>query len=150
MSLSRRKFLRTGTLVALSAGFPLKTLVASTISQSSSFLPADDQLKAGSYLNRESFSRHLNTKFSFARLAHPGRQGVSVKLIEINDLTPKAMATSGKECFAAVFIGPRNAPLRQDTYAVTHESLGKFEMLVVPIASHPEGVYYEAIFNRLH
>jgi hypothetical protein len=150
MSLSRRKFLRAGTLVALSAGIPLKTLVASTISQPSSFLPTDNQLNAGSYLNRESFSRQLKTKFSFAHLAHKERQGVSVELIEVNDLTPKTMATSGKECFAAVFIGPRNAPLRQETYAVTHESLGMFEMLVVPISSHPVGVYYEAIFNRLH
>ena len=73
-----------------------------------------------------------------------------MKLIEVNDLTPKTMATSGKECFALVFLGPRNAPLGQETYAVTHESLGRFEMLVVPIASHREGVYYEAIFNRLH
>ena len=147
MSLSRRKFLRAGTLVALAAGIPLKSLVAKTISQTSSFLPTDDQLNAGSYLNRESFSRHLNTKFSFALKE---RRGVPVKLIEVNDLTPKTMATSGKECFAAVFLGPRNAPLRQETYSVTHESLGKFDMLVVPIASHSEGVYYEAIFNRLH
>jgi len=147
MSLSRRKFLRAGTLVAISAGIPLKTLVASTISQSSSFLPTDNQLNAAPYLNRESFSRHLNTKFSFA---HKDLQGVSVKLIEVNDLITKTITTSGKECFAVVFRGPRNAPLRQETYAVTHQSLGKFDMLVVPIASHPEGVYYEAIFNRLH
>ena len=146
MSLSRRKFLRAGTLVALSAGIPFKTLVASTISQSSSFLPTNKQLNAGSYLNRESFSRHLNTKFSFSL---KGLQGVSVKLIEVNDLTPKTAAT-GKECFTAVFIGSPNAPLRQETYAVTHESLGKFDMLVVPIARNKEGVYYEAVFNRLH
>ena len=147
MSLSRRKFLRAGTLVAISAGIPLKTLVASTISQSSSFLPTDNQLNAAPYLNRESFSRHLNTKFSFA---HKDLQGVSVKLIEVNDLITNTITTSGKECFAVVFRGPRNAPLRQETYAVTHQSLGKFDMLVVPIASHLEGVYYEAIFNRLH
>lgn len=143
MSLSRRKFLKAGTLVAISTAIPLKTLVARTMSQPSSFHPSNE----GSYLNRERFSRHLNTRFSFA---HSGLQGVSVKLIEVNDLTPKAMAASGKECFAVVFIGPRNAPLRQETYAVTHESLGKFDMLVVPIASRKEGIYYEAIFNRLH
>ena len=143
MSLSRRKFLRAGTLVAISASIPSRSLAARTVSQLSSFLPAGNQL----VLNRESFSRHLNTKFSFA---DKELQGVSVKLIEVNDLTPKTMAAAGKECFAVVFIGPRNAPLRQETYAVTHESLGRFDMLVVPIASHSEGVYYEAIFNRLH
>jgi hypothetical protein len=147
MSLSRRKFLRAGTLVALAAGIPTKTLIARTISQPSSFLPTIRQLDTGSYLNLESFSRYLNTRFSFA---HEELQGLSVKLIEVNDLTPKAMATYGKECFGLVFIGPRNAPLRQETYAVTHESLGNFDMLVVPIASKREGVYYEAIFNRLY
>ena len=143
MSLSRRKFLRAGTLVAISASIPSRSLAARTVSQLSSFLPAGNQLA----LNRDSFSRHLNTRFSFA---HKELQGVSVKLIEVNDLTPKTMAAAGKECFAVVFIGPRNAPLRQETYAVTHESLGRFDMLVVPIARQREGVYYEAIFNRLH
>ena len=147
MSLSRRKFLRAGTLVAISAGIPMKTLAAKTTGQSSLFFPTNKQLDAGSYLTRESFSRHLNTKFSFAR---EEVEGISVKLIEVEDLTPKTMATSGKECFAVVFLGPRNAPLAQETYAVTHESLGRFEMLVVPLAIRREGVYYEAIFNRLH
>ena len=147
MSLSRRKFLRAGTLVAISGGFPLRTLVAQTLSQPSSLLPTNYRLDAGSYLNREIFSRYLNTKFSFS---HEGVGAVTVKLIEVNDLTPKTEAATGKECFAVVFIGPRNSPLRQETYTVTHESLGEFDMLVVPIASHKEGVYYEAIFNRLH
>src|SRR5436190_17394843 len=127
MSLSRRKFLRAGTLVAISASIPSKSLVAKTVSQLSSFLPPGNQVN----LNRDIFSRHLNTNFTFT---HKELKGVSVKLIEVNDLTPKTMSASGKECFAAVFIGPRNVPLRQETYAVTHESLGKFDMLVVPIA----------------
>lgn len=146
MSLSRRKFLRAGTLVAVAAGIPMKTLIARTLSQPNSFLPTISQMDAGSSLNRESFSLYLNTRFAFADKEH---QELSVKLIEVNDLTPKT-ATYGKECFGLVFIGPRNAPLRQETYSVTHESLGRFDMLVVPVASRREGVYYEAIFNRLY
>ena len=146
MSLSRRKFLRAGTLVAISAGIPLKTLVAQTITQSSAFLPTNGRLNAGLNLNREVFARHLNTEFSFSR---NNSAGVGVKLIEVFDLTPKT-AARGKECFGVVFVGPRNMPLRQDTYSVTHKSLEKFEMLVVPMARRKEGMYYEAIFNRLH
>lgn len=146
MSVSRRKFLRAGTLVAISAGIPMKTLVAQTISQSISFLPTSGHLKAGSNLNREIFSRYLNTSFSFS---HKNVERVGVKLIEVNDLTPKA-TPAGKECFGVVFIGPRNRPLKQETYSVKHESLGSFEMLVVPLSHRKEGVYYEAIFNRLH
>jgi hypothetical protein len=146
MSLSRRKFLKAGTLVAIAAGIPLKVLGAQTITQSSAFLPTNGRLNAGMGLSREVFARQLNTEFSFS---HKNLAGVGVKLIEVNDLTPKT-ATSGKECFGVVFVGPSNTPLRQDTYRVTHKSLEKFEMLVVPIASRKEGMYYEAIFNRLH
>jgi hypothetical protein len=150
MSLSRRKFLRAGTLVAISAGIPLRSLIAETLSQPSPLHPANSQLNSGLYLDRETFSRYLNTKFSFS---HGDVKAFAVKLIEVNDLTPETAggsAADGKECFAVVFIGSHNAPLRQETYTVTHESLGKFDMLVVPIASDPAGVYYEAIFNRLH
>lgn len=145
MSLSRRKFLKAGTLVAISAGIPLQSIVAQTIPQASALLPINS-LNAGLNLNREIFARLLNTKFSFA---HNNLAGVGVKLIEVYDLTPKT-AASGKECFGVVFVGPRGTPLRQDTYSVTHKSLEEFEMLVVPMARRKEGMYYEAIFNRLH
>ena len=148
MSLSRRKFLRAGTLVALAAGIPTKTLLAETLGEPSSLLPAYRHLRAD--LNREAFVRCLNTRFSFV---HGEAKAVAVKLVAVNDLTPKAKSSSaaaGKECFAAVFIGSHNSPLRQETYVVTHESLGKFSMLVVPVARNKEGLHYEAVFNRLH
>jgi hypothetical protein len=146
MSLSRRKFLRAGTLVAVSAAFPLKTLVAATAERPSSLIPNRGHLGAGSFLNQERFSRCLNTKFTFYS---KDRQAVSVKLVEVYDLTSKSVTPTAKECFGVVFRGPRTAPLRQETYTVEHESLGKFDMLVVPITSRKEGQYYEAIFNRL-
>lgn len=146
MSVSRRKFLRGGALVAISAGIPMKTLVAQTIGQTISFLPTSSNLDAGSNLNREIFSRYLNTSFSFS---HKNVGRVGVKLIEVYDLTPKA-TPAGKECFGVVFVGPRGQALKQETYSVKHESLGSFEMLVSPMAPRKEGVYYEAIFNRLH
>lgn len=150
MSLSRRKFLRAGTLVAISAAFPLRTLAAETLNPTGSRLPANGDPNSLMYLDREAFSRQLNTKFSFS---HGHAEAVPVKLVEVNDLTPtmaRRSAGTGKECFAAVFVGSTNAPLRQETYTVTHESLGQFAMLVVPVARKKEGVYYEAVFNRLH
>ena len=146
MSLSRRKFLRAGTLVAVSAAFPLKTLVAATGERPNSLLSNRSRLGANSNLNQETFSRYLNTKFTFH---HKNVEAVSLKLVEVYDLTSKTVTHSAKQCFGVVFSGPRNA-LRQETYTVEHESLGKFDMLVVPIASRKEGFYYEAIFNRLH
>ena len=151
MSFSRRKFLRAGTMVAIAAGLPSRTLLAETLGEASSLIPPSSHLRAGQSLDRQAFTRCLNTKFAFV---HGDAQPATVKLIEVSDLTRKAekapAQAAGKECFAAVFIGSLNAPLRQETYAVTHESLGKFSMLVVPIASKKDGIYYEAIFNRLH
>jgi uncharacterized protein DUF6916 len=151
MSLSRRKFLRAGTLVAVSAGIPLRTLAAETLSPPSPLLPNNGHLNAGLYLNRETFSRYLNTKFS---LSHGDAEAIAVRSIQVNDWTPKAgrpsAAATGRECFSVVFIGSHSAPLRQETYTVTHDSIGKFAMLVVPVGKDKEGVYYEAVFNRLH
>ena len=151
MSLSRRKFLRAGTLVALAAGIPAKAVLAETLSASNSPLPVNHNFRAGLPLNRQAFSRCLNTRFTFV---HGEATPVAVKLIEVKDLTPVAKRPSaeatGRECFKAVFIGSPNAPLKQETYAVTHESLGTFSMLVVPIARANEGFRYEAVFNRLH
>ena len=149
MSLSRRKFLRAGTLVAISAEIPLRTVLAESLSHSSPLLPTNNPRNAGLPLNGATFTRYLNTKFSFA---HEAVESVAVKLIEVNDLTPKTVGrnAAGKECFALVFRGSHNAPLRQETYTVTHESIGKFAMLAVPVGRNKDGIYYEAIFNRLH
>jgi hypothetical protein len=148
MSFSRRTFLQTGTVVAITAGFPLKTLVAETLNRPS-VLPIISRLNGEPYLDREAFAGCLNTKFTFF---HRAIGTTEVKLIEVNDLTPKTfrLATNEKECFALQFIGSSDKPLRQETYAISHESLGNFNMLVVPIAKDKDGVYYEAIFNRLH
>jgi hypothetical protein len=150
MSFSRRKFLRAGTLVAISASFPLKSLIARTRGQSGLVLdhsPLDKRL----FLSRETFARCLNTEFSFN---HPKISSATLRLIEVNDLTPlsgrRSAAATGRECFAAVFVGPESKSLRQETYTVNHGSLGKFEMFVVPIGNHREGRYYEAVFNRLN
>lgn len=151
MSLSRRKFLRAGTMVALTAGIPLKTIVAETLSHPESLLPTIDHRKAGWHLNREAFARNVNTKFSFSL----GRgETVGVKLTQVIDMTPEAAkpaaAATGRECFAAVFVGSNNEPFPQETYLVTHPKLGRFSMLVVPMGRDNEGFYYEAVFNRLH
>jgi hypothetical protein len=153
MSLSRRRFLRAGTLVALAASVPLKELFAETLSQPGAkrgaSLPVRSYPDAFTRLNRETFARYVNTTFS---LNHGDTRAV-VKLIEVNDYTPEAMKrsakTTGRECFAALFLGSSNEHLRQETYAVAHKSLGSFDLLLVPVGKSKQGLYYEAVFNRL-
>ena len=51
--------------------------------------------------------------------------------------------------FALVFEAREGAPLEQRTYAVSHESLGTFELFLVPIGPAPgsRAARYEAVFN---
>jgi hypothetical protein len=154
MSFSRRKFLRSGTLVALCAGLPLKNVFAETLERSGpttgKILAGHNHLDTILHLNRAAFARCLNTKFSL----HYGEAKGELKLLEVNDLTPESLRRSaeatGRECFSAVFLGSPSAPLPQATYAVTHEKLGTFSLLVVPNGEGKKGCYYEALFNRLH
>lgn len=147
MSISRRMFLHAGTLAIVSAGVPLKGLAAEAFNQSGSgtSLSGRNQTNALQRLNKEAFARHLNTKFW---LRQRNSAATPVKLIELGDMwhTAKSART---ECFAAVFLGSLETPLPQNTYSVQHESMGKFEMFVVPVGKSKQGIYYEAVFNRL-
>lgn len=149
MSFSRRRFLRTGALVAAAASLPIKHVIADGSAKSELGLnhtPLDKRL----FLSRETFASYLNTSFSFS---HPEVPSATLKLIEVTDLTPeqgkRSARATGKECFAAIFRGSRTVSLRQETYKVTHASMGTFEMFIVPVGASREGLY-EAIFNRLN
>jgi len=54
-----------------------------------------------------------------------------------------------KECFSLIFKGSPATSLRQNSYRVEHDSLGKFRMLVVPVGNSKQNLY-EAVFNRLN
>jgi hypothetical protein len=147
MSISRRKFLHTGTLAVVAAGIPMRAFAAaaSKPSQSASLTTAGhDQ---ASPLNKESFARHLNTTFE---LRHRDHSPITVKLIELKDWHNKGGRIGAKtECFSAIFVSSNVARLPQSTYAVHHPQMGKFDLLLVPNGQNKQGEYYEAIFNRL-
>jgi hypothetical protein len=147
MSISRRKFLHTGTLAVVAAGIPMRafTAEASNSSQSASLIPAGSDL--ASPLNKESFARHLNTTFE---LRHRDHSPITVKLIELKDWNTKGGRIGAKtECFSAIFLSSNFERLPQSTYAVRHPQMGKFDLLLVPNGHSKQGEYYEAIFNRL-
>jgi len=149
MSFSRRKFLRTGALVAAAASLPIKSAIARAGAKSDLSLN-HTSLDKRLFLSRETFISNLNTRFSFS---HPEVPSATLKLIEVTDLTPengrRSASATGRECFAAVFRGSKDVSLRQETYKVSHASLGTFEMFIVPIGASREGLY-EAVFTRLN
>jgi hypothetical protein len=139
MATSRRKFIKTGTIVALASGLPLK-VAANTLTGADSWLSFSAPGN-GIELNMDSFRNSLNSNFLLSKDSNTA----IVKLTEVRDLRVGRLKNSKKECFALTFAASEKPNLHQDTYDVKHDSLGNFKMLLVPVGTNK----YEAIFNRL-
>ena len=95
-----------------------------------------------SILTEAEFSKHVNTKFRVA-----AEQPIELELTEVKGYLGKAHEQQGMERFSAFFRGPREPLLRQSVYTLEHESMGAFELFLVPIAQDERGSRYEAVFN---
>lgn len=93
-------------------------------------------------LTQEEFTQHANTSF-LVQLDE--QQNVSLELTEVSDLK----VSSRQEEFAIVFRGPLDKFLGQGTRSLIHERMGQIELFLVPIKHDAQGVYYEAVFNRV-
>jgi uncharacterized protein DUF6916 len=93
-------------------------------------------------LTHEAFKKNLNTTF---RIRVDDSAPVETELTEVSEhkLSP------GQERFAIVFRGPNEAFLGQGQRSFEHDEMGEFELFLVPISKDEQGVYYEAVFNRL-
>jgi hypothetical protein len=49
--------------------------------------------------------------------------------------------------FSLMFLGPAGFILQQAIYRFEHESLGTFELFIVPLSRAADGVRYEAVFS---
>jgi hypothetical protein len=149
MSITRRKFLKAGTLVALSAAIPLKVAGqqprkvndGNPIDQSRDV--AADPL---STYTRSTFSSYLNSIFRL----YTGYSTVDLALVEVKDLAPGAnTARTGAECFSLLFRGGSVA-LKQNTYKIEHPSLGTFPLFLTPGTADDNGAQsFVAIINRI-
>ncbi len=149
MSITRRRFLKAGTLVALAAAIPLKAAGqqprkgndGNPIDQSKDVVP--DPL---SNYGKSAFSSYLNSIFRL----YTGYSTIDVALVEVKDLAPgAATAQTGGECFSLLFRGG-NVALPQNTYMIEHPSLGTFPLFLVPGTPDDNGAQsFVAIINRL-
>lgn len=49
--------------------------------------------------------------------------------------------------YRLVFRGPRETPLKQEIYRLTHEKLGDVDLFVVPMREEEEGMFYSVVVN---
>ena len=139
MSSSRREFLKRGSLMALAAAVPLgiaeKALGMST------------KTSAATGLDLESFESQLGTNFL---ICHEAAK-VEVRLVHVVNFASAKQNKAGQEGFSLLFRGPKESILKQRTYLIEHEKLGRFSFLIVPVGTKDtRAPHYEAVVNRLH
>ncbi|MEP6848645.1 MAG: hypothetical protein ABI999_07300 [Acidobacteriota bacterium] len=59
------------------------------------------------------------------------------------------LSTASQECFTLLFRAPLDSEPVQSIYRLDHENLGTMEIFLVPVKKDDEGLYYEAVFNKM-
>jgi hypothetical protein len=102
------------------------------------------------YLCAATFSTQLDTSF---RIHLSPIIAMDVELVEVTEKGAvdgqQPPAAAGQERFSIVFRGSRDKRLQQGMYQMQHDQLGAFNLFLVPVGQAQDGVYYEAVFNRL-
>ena len=143
MTTSRRRFMKAGLLAAGFAAIPLRSVLGQDWKDRDGNpfdvpIPKTDNL---ANYSKATFKSYINSIFQI----HTTGGIVEATLIQIDDL----QATRDGECFTLLFRGGTRS-LRQETYPMTHPSLGTFSLLLVPAGANRNGVEgYLATINRL-
>jgi hypothetical protein len=156
MNLSRRNFLRAGTVSALLAGLnlsPAKLVFGQTKPRAVGgfAVPYEAKTDATFYFTRETFTPYIGSTFRLATRA----KGVvfDATLVSVFDYRAQALArktkTHGGECFSLSFRAGERETVSQGTYKFSHAALGRFSLFVVPGKSGADGTTYEAVFNHI-
>ena len=130
-------------MAALFAAVPLKHVLGQSFKErdgNPGETPVTQTDPLGNY-SKAAFTSYLNSIFQL----QTSFGVVAVTLAKVDDMP----APKGGECFTLQFRGGSRA-LPQDTYMITHPSLGTFALLLVPSGSDQNGAQsYLATLNRL-
>ena len=94
------------------------------------------------HLTKNMFEQTLNTRFWLLdenSISHP------MDLIEMEN----GHSSSIQEQFSLRFRSDRNLVHPQRVYPMKHDSIGDFDLFLVPVGRNESGTFYEAVFNRL-
>jgi len=161
MNISRRSFLRVASSIGVSAAVIPGSFATIALGQKGQ----DDKFELGTgigfpipkaalsdplaTITRAMWQQNMGSKFSFSQR---GVKVADMTLWAINNLNPPFVPdkpTSTRECFSLVFSGPPRPNLGQNTFAVDHPKLGKFNLFIVPGISSGFYRHYEATINRV-
>ena len=148
MPISRRHFLRAGSVVMVAASAPISLSALAAERRAGHNNSTGQPSDTPALMSKAMFAAHLNTVF-LIRLNE--RQTVPVELIELHDCGPAQQQTNaraGQECFALAFRARNQRALKQSTYQLEHSALGRFDLFIAPVKSKKHGQVYEAIINH--
>ena len=94
-------------------------------------------------LTEAEFSQHLNSNFR-VKLADGE---LKLELVEVKGYNVGPNEQGGMERFSVFFSGPGDLKLPQHVYQLAHETMGEFEIFLVPVAGDEKSYRYEAVFN---
>jgi len=126
MSVSRRRFLRSGALGGLAAGLMLKS---NSLALGNDSNHASDHVTGFNY-SRADFEPHVGSTFRLSQ----GNQMLDLRLVNLTDYQqPSRNAGTFKvkstESFILTFRAPRNLS-RSSTYKLEHPRLGTFDLFI--------------------
>jgi hypothetical protein len=149
---SRRFFLKSGTLAALTAGLAIKGVHAVLAqSQGEDFpIPPEAQRDPLMAYDRSAFEPYVNSIFQV-----PDAQGrlVSLTLVSVTGYVAKrAKVTTFSprpiDSFSLMFRATRSLPPFTSIHRMRHPALGEFNIFLTPRQIPNGSWYYEAVFSR--
>lgn len=94
-------------------------------------------------LSLQDFAAATNQGFALAM----GEASLTLVLVQITPLAHAGYAGQLRQPFALLFKSASPIVLPQKLYALTHATMGRLDIFLVPVAREPDGVVYQAVFN---
>lgn len=91
------------------------------------------------YPDQTFFSQRLGQNLKLPQV------GLSLEVVSCEDKG----STAAQSIFSVILRGPRPHYLPQRTYRIEGDGFEPFDLFIVPVGHDPQGIYYEAFFNRL-
>jgi len=154
MAISRRRFIKAGTLTAIAASLAFKTqILAFGQTNTPGFpVPLTAQQKPTFLFTKATFEPYVG---SFFQAPNASGQMVSLRLVSVTDYKPSTSTTlstaspRNTESFSLMFQASGSLPEYTSIHRVSHAALGEFDLFLNLKSSESGQRVYEAVFNHL-
>lgn len=159
MPISRRFFMKSGTMTALSAGLvfgPGLLAFGQKPGRETNALdpqiPSKARTDVLNYYTRETFEPYIGSNFQ-ARGARGEKVNLTLTKVTAYKPQPKTRLTTGKarqtESFSLTFSASGPLPAFSNIPSLYHDVLGKLDLFLTSHVDEAGNLFYEAVINRL-